>query len=86
MNGKWITCATVIVVFVFLLLGCDLCGCDRGTLKLRGSNGDYTAVCEGSLLKTESVLKFKCDDGRTIMNPVNFILDRKADELSSTER
>ena len=63
MNGKWITCATVIVVygFVHLLVGCDMCGCEKGTLKLRGSNGDYTAVCDGSLLKTESVLKFKCD-------------------------
>lgn len=80
MDGKqyiaWIACAAVIVVFVFLLLGCDLCGCERGALKLRGSNGDYTAVCEGSLVKAESILKFKCDDGRTIMNPVNFIIEK----------
>jgi hypothetical protein len=53
-----------------------MCGCEKGTLKLRESNGDYTAVCEGHIWTAESVLKFKCDDGRTIMNPVNFIIEK----------
>jgi len=78
MKGKLIACATVIIVYVFVyfLVGCDMCGCEKGTLKLRESNGDYTAVCEGHIWTAESVLKFKCDDGRTIMNPVNFIIEK----------
>lgn len=80
MDGKqyiaWIACATVIVGFVFLLLGCDLCGCEKGTLKLRDNNGNYDVICVGQMTNVNNIWRFKCDDGQTIMNPVNFIIEK----------
>ena len=67
-----VACALLVV----LLTGCD-CGCgEEGTLKLRDSHGDYTSVCHGKYLYSSSHGRFKCDDGRIIMQPTNFIIDK----------
>lgn len=67
-----VACALLMV----LLTGCD-CGCgEEGTLKLRDSHGDYTSVCHGKYLYSSSHGRFKCDDGRIIMQPTNFIIDK----------
>ena len=63
-------------MFVAILTGCD-CGCgEEGTLKLRDNNGDYTYVCHGTYLYSSTYGRFKCDDGRIIMQPANFIIDK----------
>ena len=67
-----VACALLVV----LLTGCD-CGCgEEGTLKLRDSHGDYTSVCHGKYLYSSSHGRFKYDDGRIIMQPTNFIIDK----------
>jgi len=59
-----------------LLTGCD-CGCgEEGTLKLLDNHGEYTEVCHGKYLPSAASARFKCDDGRTIWQPKNFIIDK----------
>jgi hypothetical protein len=68
----FVACAIV----VLLLTGCD-CGCgEEGTLKLRDNHGEYTSVCHGKYLPSTTRARFTCDDGRTIWQPVNFIIDK----------
>lgn len=67
-----VACALLAV----LLTGCD-CGCDEeGTLKLLDNHGEYITVCHGSYLPSSTHARFKCDDGRTIWQPKNFIIDK----------
>lgn len=68
----FVACAIV----VLLLTGCD-CGCgEEGTLKLRDNHGEYTSVCHGKYLYSSTHGRFRCDDGRIIMQPTNFIIDK----------
>jgi hypothetical protein len=67
-----VACALLVV----LLTGCD-CGCgEEGTLKLRDNHGEYTTICHGKYLYSSTRGRFRCDDGRTIMQPTNFIIDK----------
>ena len=72
----WLTFAILFLFFVFVLIGCD-CGCgEKGTLKLRDNNGNYDVICNGKMVSINHMWRFKCDDGREIMNPVNFIIEK----------
>lgn len=68
----FVACAMVVAI----LTGCD-CGCgEEGTLKLLDNHGEYITVCHGSYLPSSTHARFKCDDGRTIWQPKNFIIDK----------
>ena len=68
----FVACAMVVAI----LTGCD-CGCyEEGTLKLLDNHGEYTEVCHGRYLPSSTHARFKCDDGRTIWQPKNFIIDK----------
>ena len=68
----FVACAMVVAI----LTGCD-CGCgEEGTLKLRDNHGEYTEVCHGKYLPSTTRSSFTCDDGRTIWQPTNFIIDK----------
>lgn len=61
---------------VAVLTGCD-CDCgEKGTLMLRGSDGGYDPVCRGVYTWHNSRTLFRCDDGRIIHQPVNFIIEK----------
>lgn len=63
-------------MFVAILTGCD-CKCvPKGTLMLRDGNGGYSYVCHGSYYAVKNYPIFRCDDGREILNPTNFILEK----------
>lgn len=73
---KKMMCLITLVATVAVLTGCD-CGCyEEGTLKLLDNHGDYTEVCHGKYLPSSANARFKCDDGRTIWQPKNFIIDK----------
>lgn len=69
--------AAGLVMVLAMTAGCQLC-CNEhaGTLKLRNDAGEYVAVCRGQYFESKRTSVFRCDDGRKIMRPVNFIIER----------
>ena len=68
-----VACALLAV----LLSGCD-CDCYQGgTLMLRDGSGNYNPVCHGKYIyHSKYSSSFRCDDGREIMQPTNFIIQK----------
>ena len=67
-----VACALLAV----LLTGCD-CGCyEEGTLMLRDGYGNYAQVCHGRFIQSSARSSFRCDDGREIIQPTNFIINK----------
>ena len=68
----FVVCALVVAV----LTGCD-CDCGpKGTLMLRDGNGGYSYVCHCRYYAVNHNPRFRCDDGREILNPTNFIVEK----------